>query len=344
MIRRRGAFQERRAIRGLHAACGLSRTVRSGRGSSGNTHDGLTFDTSTDTSRGSSPGVPAGLREPDYWVMRNVVRWIRNRRSDGPHAASDRSAFVREEPDLEVDLRSAWDAQAPAWIEWSRKPGHDSYWRFGRAAFFELLPAPGRLTLDLGCGEGRLSRDLVAIGHDVVSVDSSKTMVRAAANAAPSIPALVADAVGLPLVDGCCDLVVAYMSLHDIENMQLAVVEAARVLAPGGRFCIALVHPINSAGLFTGAEPQAAFVIKGSYLDAHPYVDRIERDGMEMTYSSRHRPLEDYFRALEHANFLVEAVREVPVDEASVKAAPRRQRWRRLPLFLDLRAVKPNRV
>ena len=274
--------------------------------------------------------------------MRDLVRWLRDLGGGGSAFKPQRngSAFVREEPDDEVDLRSAWDAQASAWIEWSRKPGHDSYWRFGRAAFFELLPAPARLTLDFGCGEGRVSRDLVALGHPVVSIDISEAMLRAALNSDPTIPAVVADALSLPLIDGCFDLVVAYMSLHDIEKMEAAVLEAARVLAPEGRFCIALVHPINSAGLFTGVEPDADFVIKGSYLDAHPYVDRIERDGMEMTYSSRHRPLEDYFRALEAANFLVEAVREVPVDEASVRAAPRRQRWRRLPLFLDVRALK----
>jgi SAM-dependent methyltransferase len=248
--------------------------------------------------------------------------------------------FVREEPDGELDLRSAWDEQAAQWIQWARTPDHDSYWRFGRAAFFELLPPAGWLTLDLGCGEGRVSRDLRALGHHVVAIDASSTMARAAAAADATIPIVIADAAAIPLVDGSCDLVVAYMSLHDVKDMDGAVMEAARVLAPGGHLCVAVVHPINSAGVFTGEEPDAPFVIKGSYLKSHPYIDRVQRAGMQMTFSSRHHPLEDYFSAFEKAGLVVEALREVPADEDSARSAARRMRWRRVPMFLDVRAVK----
>ena len=60
------------------------------------------------------------------------------------------------------DLREAWETHAQDAIAWFRAPDHDSYWRFHRDQFLELLPAPGRRTLDIGCGEGRLSRDLKA--------------------------------------------------------------------------------------------------------------------------------------------------------------------------------------
>ena len=39
-------------------------------------------------------------------------------------------------------LRDAWDSVATDWAAWARKPGHDSYWRFHRAAFFALIPRP----------------------------------------------------------------------------------------------------------------------------------------------------------------------------------------------------------
>jgi SAM-dependent methyltransferase len=240
-----------------------------------------------------------------------------------------------------VSLRAAWDEQAEAWTRWARKPEHDSYWRFGREAFFELLPSPGRLTLDIGCGEGRVSRDLKTLGHRVVSIDASWRMVQAAASAAPDIPVVVADGAALPLVAGCSDLVVAYMSLHDMDDMQQAVMEAARVLQPGGRLCVAVVHPINSAGHFESLEPDSAFMIEGSYLEAHPYASRVDRDGLSMTFSSHHYPLGTYFEAMQAAGFVVEALREVPVGVAS-SDAPRHERWRRLPLFLNVRAVKPK--
>ncbi|TMA36985.1 MAG: methyltransferase domain-containing protein [Deltaproteobacteria bacterium] len=52
-----------------------------------------------------------------------------------------------------------------------------------RDQFLALLPPPRRLTLDLGCGEGRLSRDLETRGHRVVGVDGSPTLVRLAREA-----------------------------------------------------------------------------------------------------------------------------------------------------------------
>lgn len=218
---------------------------------------------------------------------------------------------------------------------------HDSYWRFGRTAFFELLPAPGLLTLDVGCGEGRVSRDLAALGHRVIGIDASRTMVEGAIGAAPQIPALVADAARLPLINGSCDLVVAYMSLQDINDMPFAIREIGRVLVPGGRLCLAVVHPINSAGQFESLDPAAPFVIEGSYLDSYQYVDEIERNGLRMTFSSIHHPLQAYFQALEATGFLTETLREVPVAEGSASdASPRHERWRRLPLFLHVRAVK----
>ena len=77
-----------------------------------------------------------------------------------------------------MNLRAAWEAEAPNWIRWAREPGHDSYWRFHREAFLESLPAPGRLTLDVGCGEGRVTRDLRDLGHRVVGVDPMSLRVQ----------------------------------------------------------------------------------------------------------------------------------------------------------------------
>ena len=237
-----------------------------------------------------------------------------------------------------MDLREAWDANAEDWARWARRPGHDSYWRFHRDRFLELVPPAGRLTLDLGCGEGRLARDLRVLGHRLVGVDASPTLVRLAEEAHPSGDYRVADGAALPLEEACVDLVVAFMSLMDMDDAEGAVREAARVLERGCRFCIALVHPINSAGAFASEDPESPFVIEGSYLERRRYADTLERDGLPMTFTSDHRPLEDWFGMLERAGFLVERVREIP--EGTQPATPRQRRWQRVPLFLHLRAVK----
>lgn len=48
-----------------------------------------------------------------------------------------------------------WEEQARDWVAWTRRPDHDSYWRY-RDDFFGLVPEPGKATLDLGCGGHRL--------------------------------------------------------------------------------------------------------------------------------------------------------------------------------------------
>jgi hypothetical protein len=100
---------------------------------------------------------------------------------------------------------------------------------------------------------------------------------------------------------------------------------------PGGRICAGVVHPINSAGEFASLDDGAAFVIDRSYFESRRYVDHLERDGVEMTFHSRHHSLDEYVGALTGAGFAVESLREIPGDA---------ERWQRVPLFLFIRAVK----
>jgi len=238
-----------------------------------------------------------------------------------------------------MDLRELWEAQAAQWIEWSRAPGHDSYWSFHRDQFLQIVPPPGRRTIDIGCGEGRLTRCLKELGHNIIGVDASPSLIAAARASDPSMDIRLADAAALPFDDASADLAIAFMSLHDINAMSAAAREVARVLEPGGRLCVAIVHPINSAGHFemTVAGEPAPFVIKGSYLDEFEYSDTVERDGLSMTFHSQHRPIESYFLALEEAGLLVEILREPRVPDHVVKS-DRGRRWQRVPLFLHLRA------
>jgi SAM-dependent methyltransferase len=232
-----------------------------------------------------------------------------------------------------MDLRGAWERNAADWVRWARKPGHDSYWRFHRRRFLDLVPPAGRLTLDVGCGEGRVTRDLKELGHRVVGLDASETMVAAARDADPSGDYLVADAAALPVPDGQADLVVAFMSLMDVDDMVAAVRELARVLEPGGILALAVVHPINSAHDVDHEHPDDHLVLTEDYFDRRRYSDFIERDDVKMTFESRHYTLQDYFDALLGAGFQVKELREI--------GDPQHPRWSRYPLFLHMLLTRP---
>jgi len=239
-------------------------------------------------------------------------------------------------------LSDAWEREARNWIEWARAPNHDTYWRFHRDQFLALLPAPGKLTVDVGCGEGRLPRDLKSVGHQVIGIDQSQTMIDAATKADAGGDYRCASASELPLADKSCDLVVAFMSLQDVDDLMTAVAEFGRVLVDDGLVCIAVVHPLNSAGKFAEESATSPFVIQDTYLNEFTYTDEISRDGLRMAFHSRHRPIQAYSRALEAAGFAIETVRELGVPAEAVRFEQSR-RWQRIPLFLHLRGRKHRR-
>lgn len=229
----------------------------------------------------------------------------------------------------ERSLRAAWEAESEAWTAWARTPGHDhQFWRFLLPAFLDLVPPPGRLTLDAGCGEGRVGRALTERGHRVVGVDGSPMLARLA-----GAGTALADLVALPVRDGAADLVVAHMVLQDVDDITATVAELARVLAPDGTLCVAVMHPVW-APLDQGLP----------YATEHRTADEVERDGLAMTFHSVHRPLAAYGAAFEASGLAITALREPVPTEDHVRDHPSMAPWVETPPFLHLRAVRAIRT
>lgn len=223
-----------------------------------------------------------------------------------------------------------WEEQARNWIAWARKPDFDSYWRY-RDEFFALVPPPGSATVDIGCGEGRVSRDLATHGHTVTGVDAAPTMIAAAQDADPKGTYLQGDAANLPFDDGSFDVAVAYNTLMDVADLPGSIHEAARVIAPGGRLCIAITHPIVN----TGTMVDGSFVLDQPYFETRRFTDLVERDGMTMLFQGWSHPLTGFTRPLEDAGLLIEAIREPKAVSAEGTVWP-------YPFHFWLRAVKPR--
>jgi SAM-dependent methyltransferase len=230
-------------------------------------------------------------------------------------------------------LSSDWEREAESWIAWVRRPGHDAYWYYRDAFFDEIVPPPGRATLEIGCGEGRVARDLAERGHQVTAVDAAPTMVQAAREADPGGTYVLGDAAALPFDDASFDVVVSYNSLMDVVDMPGSVCEAARMLEPGGRLCVSVTHPFKDAGSFESREPDARFVVDGSYMGKRRFEGTFERAGLTITFRGWCYALNDYWRAFEGAGLLVERLRE----PTQTLEDPRHDR---IPLFLYVRLVK----
>ncbi len=125
------------------------------------------------------------------------------------------------------------------------------------------------------------------------------------------------------------------MSLQDVDQMEAAVREVARVLTVGARFVVAITHPLNTTGHFTaGADERSRpYVIEGSWFERRPLADTCERGGFTMTFHTEHRPIQAYTDALANAGFVIERVREVGEPDPTDK-------WHRIPLFLHILAVR----
>ena len=97
-----------------------------------------------------------------------------------------------------------------------------------------LAPVAGERILDLGCGDGQLTKRIVATGAGVVGIDSSPQMVAAAHEL--GLDVTVGDAEAIPFDARSFDAVFSNAALHWVRNHDAMLGGVKRVLKPGGRF------------------------------------------------------------------------------------------------------------
>ncbi|MGC4811348.1 class I SAM-dependent methyltransferase [Micromonospora sp. DT228] len=89
--------------------------------------------------------------------------------------------------------------------------------------------------VDLGAGTGILTRDVQALGHEVVPVEPDPGMRAQLAESTPGTTALAGSAEEVPLPDATADAVLVGTAYHWFDR-EPAHAEIARVLRPGGIF------------------------------------------------------------------------------------------------------------
>lgn len=230
--------------------------------------------------------------------------------------------------------RAHWSRVAQQWTAWARTPNFDAFWAY-RDALRAFIGAGQGEALEVGCGEGRIARELKMLGYTVTASDAAAAMVDAAAAAGSAHAYAVASADALPFENARFDRVLAYNVLMDVEDVPGSLREMRRVLRPGGTLVVSLVHPFWDRGRFTGPEADATFVLEGSYFGREYFEGHEERDGLSMHFAGWSQPLENYAQAFEAAGLAITSLRE-PVPDIAAK--PELARWTRLPMFLWLKA------
>jgi ubiquinone/menaquinone biosynthesis C-methylase UbiE len=100
-----------------------------------------------------------------------------------------------------------------------------------------------RRAIDIGCGTGRWTTRLGAIG-----VDPSIEMLAVARRKPGMAGRLVAgDAASIPIASGAADLVLCTLTLGHVADWARAMRELARVVAPGGTLILTDFHPDAAA-------------------------------------------------------------------------------------------------
>jgi trans-aconitate methyltransferase len=151
-----------------------------------------------------------------------------------------------------------------------------------------LDPKPGERVLDLGCGDGVLTMDLISAGAEVTGIDASESMIAAAR--ARGIDARLGAAESLDIIGGF-DAVFSNAMLHWTRDIDAVLTGVGRALRPGGRF----VGEFGGAGNIRAflAATEAVLVRRGLrfvqpwyFPTAEAFADALTRAGFHVERTS----------------------------------------------------------
>lgn len=257
-------------------------------------------------------------------------------------------------------IAALWDNGADRWSRFVGQ-GHDQYRDlFTFPALVAVLPSASGLSLaDFGCGEGTNTRRLAAMGASMTGIDLSERMIAIAREAESREPAGVryvvgsyAQDTGLPAAS--FDGVVSTMALMDGPGLERAMIEAHRLLRPGGFLAFSVLHPCFLTRRFgyVGQDGRISGLRVGGYFNQTPYGETIRshvgNDDGEPTDPGIHvvrypRTIADYCNAVIAAGLRIERVSEPQPDAAACIAVPGMEVWRQLGAFvLILLARRPE--
>ncbi len=192
-----------------------------------------------------------------------------------------------------------WERSAAAWIASQGAHGDFTRQYVLDPVMTARIAGRGFVTaLDIGCGEGRFVRMMAQHGIAAIGIDPTPGLIEEARRRDPTGDYRIGHAEALDIAEASVDLVVSYLSLIDIEQMQAAIAEMARVLKPGGTLLIANLNGFNTAGADRGWIRnwlgQRVYYPLDRYLEVRG--NPVSWKGIAIV--NWHRPMSSYMKAL----------------------------------------------
>lgn len=196
--------------------------------------------------------------------------------------------------------------------------------------------------LDIGCGDGQISRLAASLGSIVVGVDPTWNCVRVAEERGGGASFARSGAAALPFADSAFDTAVACLVFEHIDDVDGAIAEVGRVLRPGGRFCFFLNHPILQAPGSAWVDdhmvdPPEQYWRLGPYLDETVTVEEVQKD---VWIRFIHRPMSRYVNVLAAHGLTIERMSEPAPPPGFLAQAPGYAASAAFPRLLYIRLVK----
>ncbi len=208
--------------------------------------------------------------------------------------------------------------------------------------FLELIgDVKGEQILDLGCGDGIFGLDLLRAGcQTYVGLEASQNMVQTAQQnlqgtaAGQIVHAKIEDWEYPP---ERFDLVISRLALHYVANLAEAFRNVNNTLRLDGRFVFSIVHPVITS---CDRSQENSGIRQDWIVDDYFVPGSRQVRFMNEFVEQYHRPLEDIFKSLQEANFIIEQLRESRPRPENFTDEKLYERRRRIPLFLFLAGRK----
>lgn len=151
--------------------------------------------------------------------------------------------------------------------------------------------------LDIGCGTGFVTEQLLNMGAETYAVDLAEAMVRHMREKLPQVRSCVGDGECLPIADECLSAIVSSLALQWCESLTAVFDEAWRTLQPGGLLAFATLGPETLFELKQAWAKVDDYVHVNDFVPAATVVQQLEARGFEKIRYQRY-PLTVYYREL----------------------------------------------